>query len=145
MISGRLAEVQGDAVGGLHHEEVREPGPRRQPEDPGEECGRPFLIAAADDGVVQLYAQPLIVPACGPATRDAASSSSIAQARRLQPGKGQVAAEALDQLEPAELAPDPVHRDAGTSASMSRSTVLGNLKLGRELGGAQPAAGLQQA
>jgi hypothetical protein len=47
---GGLGEVQRDAVVGLGHEEMGEPGCRRQSEDPRQERRRPPLVTARDDG-----------------------------------------------------------------------------------------------
>ena len=51
-----LAEVQRDAVVGLDDVERPEDGGWWQAENPGEERRRPLLVAARDDGVVQLHA-----------------------------------------------------------------------------------------
>ena len=59
---GGLSEVQRDAIVGLDDEKMREPGRRRQAKDPGQERRRPPLVAAGDDGVVQLHAHQVIVP-----------------------------------------------------------------------------------
>ena len=59
---GGLGEVQRDAVVRLHHEKVPEAGGRGQAENPAQERRRLLLVAARDDGVVQLHAHPVIVP-----------------------------------------------------------------------------------
>jgi len=59
--AGGLGEVQRDIVVGLNHKEVREPDWRRKAEDPREEARRPLLVAARDDGVIQLHAHLMIV------------------------------------------------------------------------------------
>src|SRR5690349_2509587 len=74
-----LAEVQRDAVIGLHDEEVPEPGGGRQAEDPGQERGRPLLVAARDDGVVQLHAHTgILADAAAPRSARAPPATSLA-------------------------------------------------------------------
>jgi hypothetical protein len=55
-LAAGLGEVQRDGVVGLDHEKMPEPGGRRQAENLAQEGRRPLLVAAGDDGVVQLHA-----------------------------------------------------------------------------------------
>ena len=62
-------------------------------------------------------------------------------------GGREVAAEPVQQLEPADTAADRVHRDPGGAERLDipQHGPLRYFKLGRELPGGHPAPGLQQA
>ena len=62
-------------------------------------------------------------------------------------GGREIAPESLDQLEATRAAADRIERDAGRAESLdvAEDRALGDLKLGGQLPGAHPPAGLEQA
>src|SRR6201996_1074762 len=91
-----LGEVQGHAVVGLDHQEVAEPGGLGQAEDAGEERRRPLLVAARDDGVVQLHAHADGIPG-GWSTQNSFPSGS---ARMCQDQPSSVTGSRVSSLAP---------------------------------------------